>query len=260
MIARHRGEHDIRQAWWPRRHGRAVTSADEPPGAGSGGRLRPSGGARREPPRRSRRAERRRRMWLLGTLAAVGLTGLGFAAGELVDRPSGRPRPPLAARPRTALVATPREWLHDFSTDSLRRPALICTQLFSPAFAAVYEQDTGTTLRPLPRPLAGDALEAQAHPPGRVHGRARAGHGQPRGLDDRARETTGRLARDRLHRRHPGPLDPRSDRPRFRAAAGRSGQGEARKHGPGESRGPSSAGCSDPLAPTRPAGADLDAI
>ena len=84
-------------------------------------------------------------MWLLGTLAAVGLTGLGFAAGELVHRPSGRPRPPLAARPRTALVATPREWLHDFSTDSLRRPALICTQLFSPAFAAVYEQDTGTT-------------------------------------------------------------------------------------------------------------------
>ena len=145
MIARRRGEHDVRQAWWPRRHGRAVTSADEPPGAGSGGRLRLSGGARREPPRHSRRAERRRRMWLLGTLAVVGLTGLGFAAGELVHRPSGRPRPPLAARPRTALVATPREWLHDFSTDSLRRPALICTQLFSPAFAAVYEQDTGTS-------------------------------------------------------------------------------------------------------------------
>ena len=119
MIARHRGEHDIRQALWPRRLGRAVTSADERPGAGSGGRLRPSGGARREPPRRSRRGERRRRMWLLGTLAAVGLTGLGFAAGELVDRPSGRPRPPLAARPRSALAATPREWLHDFSTDSL---------------------------------------------------------------------------------------------------------------------------------------------
>jgi hypothetical protein len=145
MIARHRGEHDIRQAWLPRRHGRAVTSADERPRAGSGGRLRPSGGARREPPRLSRRAERRRRLWLLGTLAAVGLTGLGFAAGELVHRPSGRPPPPLAARPRTAVVATPREWLHDFSTDSLRRPAVICTQLFSPAFAAVYEQDTGTT-------------------------------------------------------------------------------------------------------------------
>ena len=115
-------------------------------------------------------------MWLLGTLAAVGLTGLGFAAGKLVHRPSGRPRPPLAARPRTALVATPREWLHDFSTDSLRRPALICSQLFSPAFAAVYEQARGRC-RPLPRPLAGDALEAQAHPRGRVHGRARAGHG-----------------------------------------------------------------------------------
>ena len=145
MIARHRGEHDIRHAWWPRRHGRAVTSADERSGAGSGGRLRPAGGARREPPRLSRRGERRRRMWLLGTLAAVGLTGLGFAAGELVDRPSGRPRPPLAARPRSALAATPREWLHDFSTYSLSRPALICTQLFSPAFAAVYQRDTGTS-------------------------------------------------------------------------------------------------------------------
>ena len=145
MIARHRGEHDIRQAWWPRRHGRAVTSADERPGAGSGGRLRPSGGAGGEPPGHVPGGVRSRRMWLLGTLAVAGLTGLGFAAGELVHRPSGRPRPPLAARPRTALVATPREWLHDFSTDSIRRPALICTQLFSPAFAFVYEQDTGTT-------------------------------------------------------------------------------------------------------------------
>ncbi len=144
MIARHRGEHDIRQAWLPRRHGRAVTSADERLGAGSG-RLRPSGGARREPPRLSRRGERRRRMWLLGSLAAVGLTGLGFAAGELVHRSSGGSRPPLAAQSRTVLAATPRDWLHYFSTDSLSRPALICSQLFSPAFAAVYEKDTGTT-------------------------------------------------------------------------------------------------------------------
>ena len=245
MIARRRGEHDIRQAWWPRRHGRAVTSADEPPGAGSGGRLRLSGGARREPPRHSRRAERRRRMWLLGTLAVVGLTGLGFAAGELVHRPSGRPR-----------RAAGRQAAYRAGGHASRVASRLQHGLASPAGADLHpavltrvrrrlRAGHGDELRPLPRPLARDALEAQAHPPGRVHGRARAGNGQPRGLDDRARETTGRLARDRLHRRHPGPLDPRSDRPRFRAAAGRSGQGEARKHGPGESRGPSSAGCSD---------------
>ena len=146
MIARRRGEHDVRQAWWPRRHGRAVTSASEPPGAGSGGGgRRPSGDVAREPPGRVPGGVRSRRMWLLGSLVVLGLTGLGFAGGELVHRSSGRSRTPMAARSRAALVATPREWLHDFSTYSSGRPALICTRLFAPAFAAVYRQDTGTS-------------------------------------------------------------------------------------------------------------------
>ena len=81
-------------------------------------------------------------MWLLGSLAAVGLTGLGFAGARLLLRPSAAPRTPL---PAASLPATPREWLHDFSTYSSSQPALICTKLFSPAFAAVYEKDTGTS-------------------------------------------------------------------------------------------------------------------
>ena len=144
MIARRRGEHDIRQAWWPRRPGRAVTSGGEPARAWDVGLWSPSGAAR-EPPGHAPGGERPRRIWLLGSPAAVGLTGLGFAGGELVHRPSGEPRPPLAARSRTLLVATPRGWLQDFSTFSSSRPALICKQLFSPAFAAVYQQDTGTS-------------------------------------------------------------------------------------------------------------------
>jgi hypothetical protein len=146
MIARRRGEHDVRQAWWPRRHGRAVTSASEAPGAGSGGEgRRSSGGAARGRPGHAEGGLHSRRVWLLGSLAAVGLTGLGFAAGELVHRSSGGPRPTLPAGARAALVATPREWLHEFSTYSSGRPALICSRLFAPAFAAVYRQDTGTS-------------------------------------------------------------------------------------------------------------------
>ena len=144
MIARRRGEHDVRHAWWPRRPGRAVTPAGEPADAGHAGLRSPSGGGR-EPPGHAPGGGRPRRIWLLGSLAAVGLTGLGFVGGELVHRPSGGPGPPPAATSRTPLVATPRDWLHDFSTYSSSRPALICTQLFSPAFAAVYQHDTGTS-------------------------------------------------------------------------------------------------------------------
>ena len=146
MIARRRGEHDVRQAWWPRGPRRVLPSAGEPPAAGEfGGRPRPGSRARRAPPRHAPRAERGRRAWLLGSMAAVGLTGLGFAGGELVRQSSGRPRPSLAGGSRPQLVATPREWLRDFGAYSLSRPALVCSRLFSPAFAAVYEQDTGTS-------------------------------------------------------------------------------------------------------------------
>jgi len=148
MIARRRGEHDVRQVWWPRRPWGALPSAGQPPGGGDGGDGGPwsASGAGREPPRHSRRAERHPLgAWLLGSLAAVGLIGLGFAGGELVRQARGGPRPPLAGASRAPLVATPRAWLHDFSVYSLSRPVLICSRLFSPAFAAVYEQDTGTS-------------------------------------------------------------------------------------------------------------------
>ena len=90
----------------------------------------------------SRRAERCRGKQVLSGLAAAGLAALGFAGAELVRHPSAAPRAPQHP---TLRPATPREWLHDFSTYSSSRPALICSRLFSPAFAAVYKQDTGTS-------------------------------------------------------------------------------------------------------------------
>ena len=145
MIARHRGEHDTRRAWTPLRSRHAVASTGDPaPTANPSddGSSPPHTGNERDRPRESGRAERRRARQVLSGLAAAGLIALGIAGAELVLQPSAAPRPPL--RP-TLLPATPRQWLHEFSAYSSSRPALICSRLFSPSFAAVYRQDTGTS-------------------------------------------------------------------------------------------------------------------
>ena len=109
-------------------------------------------------------------------LAAAGLTGLGFAGARARAPAERRPRPPLAARPRTALAATPREWLHDFSMDSLQPAGADLQPAVLTRVRRRLRAGHGDDVRPLPRPLEGDAPEAQAHPPGRVHGSARAGN------------------------------------------------------------------------------------
>ena len=151
MIARHRGEHDTRRAWTPLRSRHAIPSTGDPASTanpGDDGSSPPRTGNERERERErereqaSRRVERRRARQVLPGLAAAGLIALGFAGAELVLQPSAARRAPL--RP-TLLPATPRQWLHDFSMYSSSQPALICSRLFSSAFAAVYERDTGTT-------------------------------------------------------------------------------------------------------------------
>ena len=145
MIARQRGEHDTRRPWEALRPRQTVPSTSNPPLTSSpagDGSSPPRSGNELERVEGSRHTERRHGKQVLSGLAAAGLVALGFAGAELVRQTSAAP--PAPQHP-TVLAATPRQWLHDFSTYSSSRPALICSQLFSPAFAAVYKQDTGTS-------------------------------------------------------------------------------------------------------------------
>jgi hypothetical protein len=127
MIARHRGEHDRREPWRPRR-AIATAPATAPPPARPPASPQPTdrllAAAQQEiaaihAPARPRRTRR---------LALIVLVLAAVIAGRQLEHPP-------AASP---LPATPRQWVDEFATSILQNPHDVCTRLFAPQLAAAY--------------------------------------------------------------------------------------------------------------------------